>query len=849
MSTQPLSLSDESPSARISLRLKLYFAALTCLGGLVLSAGTDNTSVPAIAIFFGVFGFVFVDWLELFALPPIAAYAAMGVAALFCVSDFLELDAPGNHQMVVVAQLLVLVQAILMLQRKTRRIFEQLAVFCLLELIVAAVFNDALLFGLLLIPIALIGAMALSLLSVTWTTDGGHDADEQARRKVTALKKAGQVAPVISVNAGESWESLNGVALKVPRVALMTLAPAVFLVAAIFFYALPRTTDAARVQGRGNAVVGFSNELRLEQIGQMMQSTQPVLRLYLTDRSSSEPYQPVGGIYLRGKVLERYREFNPGASSPASWIALPAGFISEPQRLPLEYLPERSTDQSFYDNVDVKVVCESMRSNALFAVAPYYQMAPMSEVIHFAELWTLARGQEDDWVYPRVEYRFGTHAFRSGIQSELTTFRDLGQPFYSGLSMRGINVAQQAGDDERRQRDYLEEMLVFDEDAMPTIAETAEALTVDANGQRRKDYAIAKAMERHFVSMGQYEYTLNLDAEPVPGLDPIEQFVRIDKRGHCQYFASALAMMLRSQGIPARLVVGYHTDEYNELGRHYVARQLHAHAWVEALIDREQLESRQLVYGQRPANKYWLRLDPTPAAGRVREASRVGQVFDLAQTMWDDYVVEMDAERQESALMGGGSNPMNRSYKQFVDRLGLLLSRIRAGELGGGSLASGDLFSWQAAVLAAVALLALALLLRIRPPRWIRRRRERGLSTEVARPTIDFYAETLRQLERVGLRRQVGQTPQELLGLAEQFFCSRGEDAIAPSLQRLTFGFYQQRFGSPPSQEHLEKGHSIAHASAGSVGPNQPQLDHALVELTRGVDSILKRAINSERAT
>ncbi len=43
--------------------------------------------------------------------------------------------------------------------------------------------------------------------------------------------------------------------------------------------------------------------------------------------------------------------------------------------------------------------------------------------------------------------------------------------------------------------------------------------------------------------------------------------------------------MLRSQGIPARLVVGFNTDEYNSVGGYYVARQLHAHAWVEALID------------------------------------------------------------------------------------------------------------------------------------------------------------------------------------------------------------------------------------------------------------------------
>lgn len=161
----PLAEQPQRDSERIVSRLKLYFATLSCLGGLVLAAGNDIESIPAIAVFFAVFGYVFVDWLKLFALPPIAAYAAMALAALYCVSDFADLDAPGNHQMVAVAQLLVFVQAILMLQRKSRRIFEQLGVFCLLELIVAAVFNNAINYGLLLIPISVIGAWALCLLA------------------------------------------------------------------------------------------------------------------------------------------------------------------------------------------------------------------------------------------------------------------------------------------------------------------------------------------------------------------------------------------------------------------------------------------------------------------------------------------------------------------------------------------------------------------------------------------------------------------------------------------------------------------------------------------------------------
>ena len=123
-------------------RLKLYFAILSCLGGLVLASGERTELIPVVAVFFAVFGFVFVDWLQLFALPSAFAYLLMGIAAAYCVSDFWNLQTPGNQQMLSVAQLLVFVQAILMLQKKSPRIFEQLGVFCLLELVVAAEFAE-----------------------------------------------------------------------------------------------------------------------------------------------------------------------------------------------------------------------------------------------------------------------------------------------------------------------------------------------------------------------------------------------------------------------------------------------------------------------------------------------------------------------------------------------------------------------------------------------------------------------------------------------------------------------------------------------------------------------------------
>lgn len=390
----------------------------------------------------------------------------------------------------------------------------------------------------------------------------------------------------------------------------------------------------------------------------------------------------------------------------------------------------------------------------------------------------------------------------------------------------------------------MDELLEFDPDSMPTAAALAETFVTSSAGQRRTTYRIAKEMERHLATSGEYEYTLNLSAESLPGVDPIEQFLAFDKKGHCQFYASALVMMLRSQDIPARIVAGYHTDEYNELGQNYVARQLHAHAWVEALIDRDEFDASRIVYGQSPSQKYWLRLDPTPSGGRIRESvGGVGQVFDMAQNMWDDYVVDMDAGRQDSTLLGGGINPMTGPYNSFVDSLSLTISRIRAGELGGGSWARREHFSWSAAVFGVVMTLVISVLLRVKSPNWIKRRLRRTATGKAARPAIEFYAETLDQLARLGITRRASQTPAELADHATQKLEHPLIPSIAKPMRILTSTFYRLRFGGSDKHElSVEMYSPIDHARQ-----RNPEVAQALADLTRSVDLMMVNSKGAER--
>ena len=100
------------------------------------------------------------------------------------------------------------------------------------------------------------------------------------------------------------------------------------------------------------------------------------------------------------------------------------------------------------------------------------------------------------------------------------------------------------------------------------------------------------AIARHLRE--EYKYTLA--AARNERHDPVLDFLFENKEGHCEYFASAMALLARSVGIPARVVTGYRVGEKNPILGHYVVRERNAHAWVEAYLE----------------GRGWVLFDPTP---------------------------------------------------------------------------------------------------------------------------------------------------------------------------------------------------------------------------------------------
>jgi transglutaminase-like putative cysteine protease len=159
----------------------------------------------------------------------------------------------------------------------------------------------------------------------------------------------------------------------------------------------------------------------------------------------------------------------------------------------------------------------------------------------------------------------------------------------------------------------------------PRVAELARKVTLGQNSDEGRARALEYYLRRN------YGYTLDLLSRDVP--DPLADFLFERKKGHCEYFASAMTVMLRSLGIPARLVNGFQGGTLNPVSELYVIRASDAHSWVEGYI----------------RGRGWTTFDPTPPDSSPRAASlwsRLGFYLDAAETFWQEWVLSYDLSRQ-----------------------------------------------------------------------------------------------------------------------------------------------------------------------------------------------------------
>jgi hypothetical protein len=306
---------------------------------------------------------------------------------------------------------------------------------------------------------------------------------------------------------------------------------------------------------------------------------------------------------------------------------------------------------------------------------------------------------------------------------------------------------------------------------VPALDPRVPQLAAEITKSSHTDYDKAAAMERYLHT--RFGYTLELPRSPVK--DPIANFLFERKQGHCEYFASSMAVMLRTLGIPSRVVTGFRSDEFNDITGSYVVRAKNAHAWVEAYFP---------GYG-------WQTFDPTPGGngtGSPQGWGRIGLYIDALASFWRDWVVSYDSAHQyvlgKAAITGSrgawedAREWARKHYESMLKWARRSQDRVEHSP-GRWAFVGGSI---------ALALLLFANLGRI--ARWLR---EKWLSAHPERSPEQaasiLYERMVRVLARRGMNRPQAQTAQE--------FAHRIQDQkLREPVARFTATYESARFGN-----------------------------------------------------
>ena len=281
---------------------------------------------------------------------------------------------------------------------------------------------------------------------------------------------------------------------------------------------------------------------------------------------------------------------------------------------------------------------------------------------------------------------------------------------------------------------------------VPPVAPGVRQLGLEITRQETSAYDKAKAIETYLQT--HYGYTLDLPASKLA--DPIAYFLLEARRGHCEFFASSMAVLLRTLGIPTRLVNGFLQGSYNDISGQFTVRASDAHTWVEVYFP---------TYG-------WISFDPTPAEGRSSQElllGRLGLYLDAFQTFWEEWVINYDIFHQVTLArqLESSSRQVTRDSRRFFrQQYRRLVAAVRQ--------TTENLAEHRGTVLVVLGIVTLGLAVlyqRSAVRQWLREQRmfrhaRLGKKANPEDATL-AYLRLLRILARSGFRKAPAQTPNE----------------------------------------------------------------------------------------
>ncbi len=411
------------------------------------------------------------------------------------------------------------------------------------------------------------------LLMLTWTLILHHFKE--------ATERAG-LGPTAGLHA-------SGVTLVTARffMTVSLIALLSFFITLAFFYTIPRIGFGyLRSQNRLRHLSGFSTTVDLGVFGPVLLDPQIVMRVEVPQGKASQRTAPVR---WRGMAFDYYdgRSWKSGAPFDRLIRSEGSGVFRIRKRPTTRHVLE----QVFYvEPLDIDV---AFSAPGIFSLSGrfHYLRANRMGIIKLPSYGR--RGA-------RLKY---------GVQSEIAS-TDHG---------REIHPSEPPAEDEQ---DFSLQV--------PEGSEQIRLLAERVAGDLERDSEKVEAIETFL----KQQYTYSLDVERNPAHRPIDDFLFYQKRGYCEHFATAMTLMVRSLGIPARLVSGFLGGEWNEFGGYYLVRQKNAHTWVEVYLPQ---------WG-------WVTFDPTPpGASREPTLPIMASLFkfiDALRLKWNRYVINYQLKDQ-----------------------------------------------------------------------------------------------------------------------------------------------------------------------------------------------------------
>ncbi len=688
---------------RFGLVHRIMTDALAALGVLALVTSGKLNLYASVLVVVGLFGGIFVP-VHYRQQAPFKLLSVIGPLAILGV-QLLRLFL-GSDPIPIVIEFAAGLQVIRLATRRGAAHDHQVILLSLLHLIAGTVLGGGLTYAVALLGFLIFTPGALVLSHLRREVEGNY---RQGARDRTGM-------PVDVPRILRSRRVIG----KGFLLFTCSLALPVFLMSALLFMLFPRVGFAwlSLPSIEPSRVVGFSDRVNLGGVGTIRTDPTLVMRVKPSDQPEEPPMRR--NLYLRGAVFDTYEN--------GSWTrrrVVDQHPVVEFRREVVLRRPPRATDRSML------IRLERIEPQVVFVPGEAVSLVILS-------------GQR-----------------RLGGGDSIVSMDGTGQLQYSSLEREGLSYQVYLPKTglivpEREHPRELHRYLQIPDNISPRI----EGLSHEIAGNRTSPAEIALALER--ALRRDYQYDLS---SPSGGADdPLDHFLFESKRGHCEFYSTAMALMLRHLKVPSRNVTGFVGGTYNRFGDFYAVRQGDAHSWVEAYLP----------------ERGWVRFDPTPPSSASPQARTQGavallrEILEAASQSWEQNVEGFDMAKQIGIL-------------QSIRRA---LSYLRSGS-SSSTGASAPLSSTRwLFIVAGIVMIATAAWFA-----WKKRKALPAVSVRRHAPqaaqALQLYQKLDRTLEQVGLTRPLSTPP-----LTHAQALVQAGHPVGPEVEDLTRLYLSVRFGT-----------------------------------------------------